>query len=206
MIRFSRAPRVLALALALAFATAIAPGQLPGQSAPYVPTPDALVDTMLELAKTGAGDYVIDLGSGDGRIPIRAVSHYAARGAVGVEIDGELVRTAREHARAAGVEDRVRFVEGDLFDADVREATVVTVYLIPSMMAAVERKLRSELRPGTRIVVHDYPFPSWTAERYVEAESVEKIRATGQTDARFFLYRVPDATGRPRPGPAGPSP
>jgi cyclopropane fatty-acyl-phospholipid synthase-like methyltransferase len=199
-------PRAVALAFALTLATALASERLLGQSAPYVPTPDVLVDTMLELAKTGAGDYVIDLGSGDGRIPIRAVSHYAARGAVGVEIDGELVRTARERARAAGVEDRVRFVEGDLFAADVREATVVTVYLIPSMMAAVERKLRAELKPGTRIVVHDYPFPSWTAERYVEAESIEKIRATGQTDARFFLYRVPDASARPRPGGTAPSP
>ena len=198
--------RVLALAFALTLATALASDRLLGQSAPYVPTPDALVDTMLELAKTGSGDYVIDLGSGDGRIPIRAVSRYAARGAVGVEIDGELVRTARERARAAGVADRVRFVEGDLFAADVQDATVVTVYLIPSMMAAVERKLRAELKPGTRVVAHDYPFPSWTAERYVEGESIVKIRATGQTDARFFLYRVPGASARPRPGGTGPSP
>jgi cyclopropane fatty-acyl-phospholipid synthase-like methyltransferase len=203
----TRPPRALALVSALALATALASGRLLAQSAPYVPTPDALVDTMLELAKTGPGDYVIDLGSGDGRIPIRAVSHYAARNAVGIDIDGELVRKAREHAHAAGVDDRVRFVEGDLFAADVREATVVTVYLIPSMMAAVERKLRAELKPGARIVVHDYPFPSWTAERYVEVESVEKIRATGQTDARFFLYRVPETKAQPpRQGVKGPSP
>ncbi len=198
MILRPRARRALVPVCALALATAFAAPRALGQpAAPYVPTPDALVDTMLQLAHTGPGDQVVDLGSGDGRIPIRAVSHFGARSAVGIEIDGALVQLASEHARAAGVADRVRFIEGDLYGADLSEATVVTVYLIPSMMAGVEGKLRAELRPGARIVVHDYPFPSWAPESYVEADSTDKIRATGETSARFFLYRVPEAPARP---------
>jgi SAM-dependent methyltransferase len=192
MIHRPRARRALVPVGALALATLFAAARALGQpAAPYVPTPDALVDTMLELAQTGAGDRVVDLGSGDGRIPIRAVAQFGAQSGTGIEIDGALVQRAREQAQTAGVADRVRFMEGDLYRAEVGEATVVTVYLIPSMMAAVERKLRAELRPGTRVVVHDYPFPSWAPERYVEADSIDKIRATGQTSARFFLYRVP---------------
>lgn len=159
-------------------------------------TPEAIVDAMLELAQTGPGDNVIDLGSGDGRIPIHAVARFHARSGLGVEIDGALVRVARANARAAGVADRVRFVEGDLFATDVRDATVVTVYLLPPMMGPLERKLRAELPAGARVVAHDFPFPDWKPERYVESDSLEKLRPTGQTAARIYLYRMAGAPPR----------
>jgi SAM-dependent methyltransferase len=189
--------RLWPLALVAAVIVAAPVAECAPPQAPYVATPDALVDAMLELAETGPGDHLIDLGSGDGRIAIRAVTRFHARSAVGIDVDAGLVRVAGENARAAGVADRVRFVEGDLFAANVGAATVVTVYLIPSMMAAVERKLRAELLPGARVVVHDYPFPGWTPERYVESDSPEKVRATGQTIARLYLYRVPARPAAP---------
>jgi cyclopropane fatty-acyl-phospholipid synthase-like methyltransferase len=184
-----------ALVVALAACCGPATGQpAPVPGAPYVPTPDPVVDAALELAGTGPGDRVVDLGSGDGRIPIRAVTRFRAASGFGVEIDPALVRLANDNARAAGVADRVRFAEGDLFAADVRNATVVTVYLVPSMMGRVERKLRAELAPGARVVVHDYPFPDWRPERVVGSDSPEKVRATGETTVVLYLYRVP-----PRP-------
>lgn len=184
---------MLACSILLAHASASRAAE-PG--APYVATPDAIVDAMLELAQTGPDDRVVDLGSGDGRIPIHAVARFHARSGLGVEIDGGLVRLARENARAAEVADRVRFVEGDLFATDVRDATVVTVYLLPAMMGPLERKLRAELPAGARIVVHDFPFPNWTPERYLESDSLEKLRPTGQTAARIYLYRTSAAPAR----------
>ena len=103
---------------------------------------------MLTLAKVGPGDYVVDLGSGDGRLVTTAVSKYKARGGMGVEIDGKLVKEATANAAKTGVGDRVKFVEGDLFKANVGDATVVTLYLLPSMMGDVEAKLAKELKPG----------------------------------------------------------
>jgi len=185
---------VVALACTLLLVAPTSRAAAPG--APYVATPDAIVDAMLELAQTGPGDRVVDLGSGDGRIPIHAVARFHAHSSLGVEIDGALVRLAQEHARRAGVADPARFVEGDLFATDVSDATVITVYLLPAMMGPLERKLRAELPAGARVVVHDYPFPSWTPERYLESDSLEKIRATGQTAARLYLYRMPAAPSR----------
>ncbi len=185
--------RALACAMLLAHVSAVRATE-PG--APFVATPDAIVDAMLELAQTGPDDRVVDLGSGDGRIPIRAVGRFHARSGLGVEIDGALVRLARENAQAAGVADRVHFLEGDLFATDVHDATVVTVYLLPAMMGPLERKLRAELPPGARVVVHDFPFPNWAPARYVESDSLEKLRPTGQTAARMFLYRMPAEPAR----------
>lgn len=189
----ARTARALGCALLLGLAP---PGGATEPGAPYVATPEAIVDAMLELAGTGPGDRVVDLGSGDGRIPIHAVVRFHARSGVGVEIDGGLVRLARENARTAGAADRVRFVEGDLFATDVHDATVVTVYLLPPMMGPLERKLRAELPAGARVVVHDFPFPTWAPERDVESDSLEKLRPTGQTAARIYLYRMPGALPR----------
>jgi hypothetical protein len=161
--------------------------------APYVPTPTAIVDRMLTLAKVGPTDYLIDLGSGDGRLVITAVAKYKARGGMGVEIDRELVKHATDNAQQAGVAGQVKFVAGDLFVADIEQATVVTLYLLPSMMEDVEAKLRKELKPGTRVVSHDYPLPSWKPVEVVKFDTEEKIPISGTTRTVLLLYRVPAA-------------
>jgi hypothetical protein len=160
--------------------------------APYIPTPTAIVDRMLTLAKVGPSDYVIDLGSGDGRLVIAAVAKYKARGGMGVEIDRDLVKQATDDAEKAGVGDRVTFVAGDLFVADIERATVVTLYLVPSMMGDVEAKLRKELKPGTRVVSHDYPLPSWKPVDVVTFDTPDKVPISGTTRTVLLLYRVPD--------------
>ncbi|HSV16911.1 MAG TPA: 50S ribosomal protein L11 methyltransferase [Casimicrobiaceae bacterium] len=160
-------------------------------AAPFVATPWSIVDEILTLAEVGARDFVVDLGSGDGRLVISAVSRYGARGGYGVDIDGALVRLANANAAQAGVADRVRFEERDLFVTDVRAATVVTVYLLPKVMARLERKLLAELAPGTRVVVNDYPFPTWQPVRVVERDSLDKLPISGLTLTQLYLYRVP---------------
>jgi len=128
--------------------------------APFVPTPPAVVHAMLRIARVGPSDVVYDLGSGDGRIVIAAARDFGARG-VGIERNPLLIREAREHATAAGVADRVRFIEQDFFTVDVREATVVTLYLLPTVNLKVRDKLRAELRPGARVVSHAYAMGDW---------------------------------------------
>lgn len=130
---------------------------------PYVPTPQIVVDEMLRMADVTANDLVIDLGSGDGRIPITAAKKFGAR-AIGVELDEHLYFQSEESARQAGVEDRVKFLNQDLFKTDIGRATVITMYLLPS----VNRRLRPrllDLRPGTRIVSHDFDLDDWKPDR-----------------------------------------
>lgn len=135
------------------------------RDAPYVPTPQAVVDAMLDLADVKASDVVYDLGSGDGRIVITAAKKFGARG-VGVEIDPVLIREATERAGAAGVSDRVRFVNDSLFTADIGEATVVTLYLLQSVNERLRPKLVRELKPGARVVSHVFNMgPEWPPER-----------------------------------------
>ena len=194
--RLTRAHHACVLAIVLsvvAVANAQSPPS-PRNAGPIVATPTSIVDEILELAGVGRDDFVVDLGSGDGRIVIAAVARYGARGGFGVDISPEMVALSNQNAIKAGVGDRVHFYERDLFATDVREATVVTVYLLPSVMGQVERKLRAELKPGTRVVVHDFPFPEWQAERAVSVESLDKIKVTGFTSSQIFLYRMP---GRP---------
>ena len=195
MSRTSAAPdvrrrRLAAAALLLPVVPALA-APTPESAAPYVATPWSIVDTMLTLAEVGPGDFVVDLGSGDGRLVVTAVTKYGARGGYGVDIDPALVRLARANAAQAGVADRVRFEERDLFTADVHEATVVTVYLLPKVMARVERKLLAELAPGARVVVNDYPFPTWRPDRTVERDTLDKVPISGLTFTQIYLYRVP---------------
>jgi len=137
---------------------------------PYVPTSMNVVDSMLELAGVTNDDVVYDLGSGDGRIVIRAAEKYGARG-VGIEIDEELVEEARQNADSAGVADRVTFRQGDLFDADIGEATVVTLYLLPTINLRLRPKLFEELAPGTRVVSHDFDMDEWEHEERIEVGS-----------------------------------
>jgi cyclopropane fatty-acyl-phospholipid synthase-like methyltransferase len=138
----------------------------------FTPTRHTVADAMLTLARVSAEDVVYDLGSGDGRIPIIAAQKYGARG-VGIEIDPRLVAVARQLAREGGVEDKVTFIEGDLFTADITRATVVTLYLSASINARLEAKLKRELRPGARIVSHQFPIGHWTPDERTRVDFSE---------------------------------
>jgi SAM-dependent methyltransferase len=136
----------------------------PRLDVPFVPTPNEVVDGMLKLAGVKKGDVVYDLGCGDGRIVIAAARDYGAK-AVGVDLNPERIQEARENAKKAAVEDRVRFVENDLFKANIADASVVTLYLLPSVNEKLRPKLLKELKPGTRIVSHSFDMGDWKPDR-----------------------------------------
>jgi len=135
----------------------------------YLPTPHPVVAAMLRLAGVSRTDVVYDLGSGDGRIPIAAARDHGARG-VGIELDGRMIERARCNAREAGIERLVEFRQEDLFRADLRKATVVTLFLFPEMIVRLKAKLLAELRPGTRIVSHRFGLGDWPPERTIEVD------------------------------------
>jgi SAM-dependent methyltransferase len=128
---------------------------------PYMPTHEKVVAEMLKVANVGKNDILYDLGSGDGRIVITAAKEFGARG-VGVDIDPALIREARENAVKAGVADKVKFLQQDLFETDISEATVVTLYLLPEVNLRLRPKLLSDLKPGTRVVSHNHDMGDWT--------------------------------------------
>ncbi|MEX2128858.1 MAG: class I SAM-dependent methyltransferase [Xanthobacteraceae bacterium] len=130
---------------------------------PYVPTPQHIVERMLELSEVGDRDYLIDLGSGDGRIAITAAKKYGAR-ALGVDIEPRLVRLADENAAKAGVSDKVTFREQDLFDTKLGEASVIALYLPPAVNMKLRPRLLQELRPGSRVVSHAFHMGGWLAD------------------------------------------
>lgn len=132
---------------------------------PYVPTPQETVDEMLRLAQVSRDDLVYDLGSGDGRIVITAAKKHGARG-VGIDIDPTRIEEANENARTAGVTDKVKFVQGDLFNADLRQATAVTLYLLRSVNLRLRPKLLAELPPGTPVVSHDFDMGEWAPDEH----------------------------------------
>ena len=136
---------------------------------PYVPTPQEVVEQMLALAKVTKNDVLYDLGSGDGRIPITAAQKFGTRG-VGVDINPQRIREAKENALKAGVTDRVQFRQQDLFKADISKATVVTLYLLPEINVELRAKLFKDLKPGTRIVSHDFDMGEWKPERVVQVQ------------------------------------
>jgi len=150
--------------------TAVAGGiaviaQTPGADVHYVPTPEAVVSAMLDLARVTGADVVYDLGSGDGRIVIEAARKYGARG-VGIELDPELNKKAARSAQKAGVADKVTFLRADFFKIDLSDASVVTMFLSPNINARLQSKLRRELKPGARIVSHRFPMPpDWKPDR-----------------------------------------
>lgn len=162
---------------------------------PYVPTPQRVVDAMLGIAGVSDRDYVIDLGSGDGRIVITAAQKFGARGK-GYDIDDELVERSTLAARKLRLEQRVRFETRDVLQADIREATVITLYLLPEMMSALRAKLLRELRPGTRIVSHDFDFGDWKPERTVNLDLDEKYDLTGSWSSTIHLWTVPPRTAQ----------
>ena len=145
----------------------------------FTPTRYNIADAMLKLAKVGPDDVVYDLGSGDGRLPIIAAQKYGARG-VGIELDPNLVELSWQIANEAEVANRVSFIVGDLFEADLSKATVVTAYLSPTIMKTLEPKLRA-LEPGTRIVSHAFSMPDWKPDQKIQVD-----------EAEIFLWTVPN--------------
>jgi SAM-dependent methyltransferase len=140
---------------------------------PYELTPYLVTEAMLELAKVSKDDVVYDLGSGDGRIVITAAQKFGARG-VGIDINAKLVQESQENARKAGVNDRVQFLKQDLFKADVRQATVVTLYLLPQINLKLRPLLLRQLKPGTRIVSHDYGMGDWKPDQVVQIQAPDR--------------------------------
>ncbi len=136
---------------------------------PYVPTPQVVVDEMLRLADVRADDFLIDLGSGDGRIPVTAAANFGAR-ALGVDIDPGRIADSHANAKAAGVTDRVTFRQGNLFDLDLSPATVVTMYLLPEINRKLRPRLFQMLRPGTRVLSHDFDMGDWQPDRTVSVQ------------------------------------
>ncbi len=159
------------------------------KGAPYVPTPHHVARKMLQLGNVTSNDVVYDLGSGDGRIVIMAAKEFGARG-VGVEIDSALIQRARRKAREAGVADQVEFRQADLFEVDLRDATVVTLYLWPDMNNRLRPKLRRELSAGDRIVSHSFDIDEWPADTTV---SMGKASVAADTKT-LFRWTIPDST------------
>jgi len=138
----------------------------------YVPTPPAVVEAMLKVAGVKSTDIVYDLGSGDGRIPITAAQKYGARG-IGIDINPERIKEANENAVKANVTDKVKFMNADLFETNISEATVVTLYLLPSLNEKLRPKLLKELKPGTRIVSHAFRMGDWQPEQTLNVDGRE---------------------------------
>jgi SAM-dependent methyltransferase len=134
--------------------------EVPGRDGPYVPTPHDVVEQMLRMADVGSDDLVYDLGSGDGRIVIAAAQRYGARG-VGIDVDPVRIEESRANAEQAGVADRVEFIQANVFEADFREATVVTLYMLTRVNVKLKPRLLSELRPGTPVVSHAFGMGNW---------------------------------------------
>jgi SAM-dependent methyltransferase len=151
----------------------------PPLDVPYVPTPIAVVDAMLDLAQVKRSDTLYDLGCGDGRIVVRAAVRFGCRG-VGVDLDPQRVKEAKDNALKSGVQGLTRFEIGDVFEFDFRSATVVTMYLLPSVNLKLRPRLLAELKPGTRIVSHDFDMGDWKPEVAREVNN-----------SRIFLWTVP---------------
>jgi hypothetical protein len=151
---------------------------------PYVPTPQEVVERMLEIAKVGPHDYLIDLGSGDGRIVVTAARKYGTRG-FGVDLNPERIRESSENARRAGVADKVAFYQRDLFETSLAEATVITLYLLPQVNIELRPKLL-ELRPGTRLVSHDFDMGDWKPDTYVTMDAKDKYGGAGGFSEIYF--------------------
>ncbi|MBM3340553.1 MAG: class I SAM-dependent methyltransferase [Betaproteobacteria bacterium] len=145
----------------------------------FVPTAFETVNAMLKLAEVTSKDIVYDLGCGDGRFVVTAAQQFGARG-VGIDIDPQRIQEARELAKRTGADNKVRFIEGDLFEADISEATVVTLYLLTRLNIKLRPKLQKELKPGTRIVSHAFDMGDWTPE---------KTQNVG--GSTIYLWRIP---------------
>lgn len=157
-------------------------------SVPYVPTPQAVVDKMLAMGRVTAQDYLIDLGSGDGRIVVTAAKKFGARG-FGVDLNPVRIDEANDNARRNGVVDKAAFYQRDLFETDLSQATVITMYLLPRVNLALRPKIL-ELKPGTRIVSHDFDMGDWKADESVRMDAADKFSGAGG-DSDIYLWIVP---------------
>jgi SAM-dependent methyltransferase len=189
-------------AAALAFAWSVAAAQDTSATRTpdvhFVPTPHHVVEAMLRLTAVGPSDLVYDLGSGDGRIPIAAAKRFGARG-VGIDIDPVRVKEARANAEAQGVADRVRFLRQDLFRTDFSEATVVTLYLLPSLNVKLRPLLFRSLKPGTRIASHAFDMGDWTPDAKLEVEGSNAFFWTIPADVRGdWIWQLTTSEGRER--------
>src|SRR5213075_1136875 len=181
----------LAAAMLLTATTALADDLKPTKDAgPYVPSPQSVVSDMLRYAEVNDKDFLIDLGSGDGRIVLTAAKVFGARG-FGVEIKEDLVKRANEAAKQEGLADRVKFIKADLFKTEISHATIITMYLLPDTVNMLKDKFLTELKPGTRIVSHDYPLTGWIPEKYVQMDLEDKVQISGVTTTLIYLYIVP---------------
>jgi hypothetical protein len=158
--------------------------EVPRTAGPYVPTPQVIVDRMLQVARVGPDDFVVDLGSGDGRMVRTAAKVYGASG-FGVDIDGELVEKSNAEAQREGVAGKVAFHQQDVFKADIRKASVVTLYVLPDMMLGLRPKMLNELKPGTRIVSHQFEMGDWKPEKTVEVNG-----------RRIYFWTIPAKKGK----------
>lgn len=178
------------VALGLPAVLPVRAAELERTGGPYVPTPQVVVDQMLRMAAVGPNDFVIDLGSGDGVIVLTAARQFKARG-FGVDIDPDLVKLSNNEAKRLGLADRVAFQVQDVFKADLGRATVLTLYLLPSMMSNLQSKVYNELKPGTRVVSHDYHFGDWPADDNITFDVPEKEKVNGVPRATIYLWIVP---------------
>jgi len=176
---------VTALSAAPAFAA-----DIERSGGPYVPTPQVVVDQMLFMANIKSSDYVVDLGSGDGIIVLTATRLFKASG-MGVDIDPGLVKLSNDAALKFGVADRARFLQQDVFKADLSKASVVTLYLLPGMMLNLREKIFNELKPGARVVSHDYHFGEWPPDDQMSFDVPEKEAVNGVPKATISLWYVP---------------
>lgn len=159
------------------------------QRAPFITTPDEVVVEMLKLAHTGPEDYVIDLGSGDGRIVITAAQRFGARG-LGVDLDEKLVDLSRENARRAGVAERAEFRVQDALETDLSRAGVVTIYLLPQLIGLLQPRVLDEMRPGARVVTHAFYMPSWKPDEVRKVRLAQRHASQGD-ESTIYLWIVP---------------
>jgi hypothetical protein len=157
---------------------------------PYVPTPQSVVNEMLKLAGVREDDFVVDLGSGDGRIVLTAARRFQARG-MGVDIDGDLVDQSNAAAQREGLDHLVQFDQRDVLQTDIGEASVLTLYLLPNMMASLRSKILAELKPGSRVVSHDFEFGEWQPDRKVTIDAPDKYGPGGTWTSNVMLWVVP---------------
>ena len=179
--------RMMKLAASLMALSMLAFGQKPeihpNQLAPYVPSPYQIVERMLDLAKIKPGEKVYDLGSGDGRVVIAAAQKYDAK-AVGIELSSRLVKSSQEEIKKLGLSDKAVIVHGDIFDADLHDADVVILYLMRDSNNTLKPKLEKSLKPGARVISHDYEIMGWKANQQESIESYKRNHT-------IYVYRMP---------------